>query len=357
MENVQTLNDKMKHLQSRRRFLGKLSAGALGLVSGTILTSRDSSSGSRTALSDKSGNSSGLSRVSFATGQDRREMVYSVLKPFDKEVKAAIRGKRIIIKPNFVSTRHPVSATHVNSVRGVLDFLKPIYKKKVIIAESSTVGKTFDGYKNYGYLDLEREYDVELLDLNSRGTITEWILDKNHHPLPIRIIDSFLDPDNYFISVTRLKSHDTVVTTLSVKNMVMGSPLNDYKKSEKPKMHQGYKEINWNIFYLAQKIRPQIAVLEALEGMEGNGPVNGTGIEHGVALAGTDVVAVDRIGTELMGVDFSDVGYLTYMANAGIGEGNRSKIQIIGPDPADYVKKYRMHDTVEKQLEWKLTGG
>ena len=64
--------------------------------------------------------------------------------------------------------------------------------------------------------------------------------------------------------------------------------------------------------------------------------------------------AADRIGCQLMGVDFGDVGYLTYSANAGIGQGDLSKIDIIGPDPAKYVKKYKMHERFEGMLEWKI---
>ncbi|MFC1693065.1 hypothetical protein ACFL1R_06135, partial [Candidatus Latescibacterota bacterium] len=77
------------------------------------------------------------------------------------------------------------------------------------------------------------------------------------------------------------------------------------------------------------------------------------------AIASTDFIAADRIGCQTMGVDFSDVGYLTYCANAGIGQGDLSKIKIIGRDPAGYVKKYRMHSNFQGggpgrgHLDWK----
>ena len=191
------------------------------------------------------------------------------------------------------------------------------------------------------------------MDLNEQTATDHWILDKEHHPLNIRIIDTYLDPNNFIISVTRLKTHNAVVATLSVKNMVMGSPLNDYENNEKPKMHQGTKEINFNLFLIAQHVQPQLAVLDGLEGMEGNGPIRGTPVEHGVALASMDFIAADRIGTELMGIDFSDVGYLTYCAQAGMGQSDREKIEIIGPDPSAYKKTYKLHDKVDRQLQWK----
>ena len=118
-------------------------------------------------------------------------------------------------------------------------------------------------------------------------------------------------------------------------------------------MHQGTKEINYNLFRIARKVHPQLAILDGLEGMEGNGPVRGTPVEHGVALASTDFIAVDRIGVELMGIDFNDVGYLTYCAQADMGQADRGKIEIIGPDPAAYKKTYKLHDKIEQQLQWK----
>ena len=331
--------------ESRRHFLAKTSASVVGISLGMVKPFMATTTADAT---------SGLSRVSFVTGDNRREMIYQALKPLEKEVKAAIKGKQVIIKPNFVSVKVPLSATHPDAVRGVLDFLKPIYKKTVIIGESAAIhGTTLDGYANYNYLPLEREYNIRLVDMNEQPASDHWILDKEHHPLKIRIINTYTDPNNFIISVTRLKTHDTVVTTLSVKNMVMGSPLNDYKKNEKPKMHQGTKEINFNLFLIARSVQPRLAILDGSEGMEGNGPIRGTPVEHGVALASTDFIAADRIGVELMGIDFNDVGYLTYCALAGMGQSDREKIEIIGPDPSAYKKTYKLHDKIDQQLQWK----
>ena len=88
--------------------------------------------------------------------------------------------------------------------------------------------------------------------------------------------------------------------------------------------------MNFNVFLLAQKVQPRLAVLDGLEGMEGNGPNHGTLVDHRVALASTDFIAADTVACQLMGVDRGDVGYLTYCSNAGIGQGDLSRIKIIG---------------------------
>jgi uncharacterized protein (DUF362 family) len=331
----------------RRTFIRGLSAGAAGLMLGTPFREPDMLQAAETAVAPPA-------KVSFVTGSDRREMVYQALKPFEKEVRAAIRGKRVIVKPNMVVVNVPLCATHPDALRGVLDFLKPLTRQQITIAES-TLSKegSFKGFEFYGYLPLEKEYGVKFVDLNREPYTMGWILSKSHHPLGIRLISTYLDPNNYFISVTRLKTHDTVVATLTGKNMFMSAPLNDYTKSDKSLMHQGIKEINWNLFQVARQVRPQLAVLDGLEGMQGNGPIRGVPAQHGVALAGTDFVAVDRIGAELMGVDCANIGYLTYCAQAGYGQGDRSKIQVVGGDISKHVMPYQMHDKFEEQLTWK----
>lgn len=329
----------------RRGFLRGFTAGAAGMALGSFHVYGETPA-APVAVPDAT--------VNLVAGTDRRDMVYQALKPFAKEVKEGIKGKQVIVKPNMVVVNVPLCATHADALRGVLDFLKPLTKQTVLIAES-TLSKegSFKGFENYGYMPLEKEYNARLVDLNKQPPHMFWILDKNHHPLGIRLISTFLDPKNYFISVSRLKTHDTVVATLTGKNMFMSAPLNDYTKSDKSLMHQGIKEINWNLFQVAGSVHPQLAVLDGLEGMQGNGPISGVAAPHGVALAGTDYVAVDHIGAELMGVDFNDIGYLTYCASAGYGQGDRAKIQVTGEDPARHVMKYRMHEKIEEELTWK----
>ncbi len=332
---------------TRRDFLRGISLGTAGLAV-TVAGITDRVSATPAAVK---------SRVTFVTGTERRDMVYQLMKPFEKEIREGIRGKQVIIKPNFVVTSVPLCATHPDAVRGILDFLKPIYNRKVIIAESTVSrGGTMEGYENYGYMPLKNEYNVDLIDLNLENSTYEWVLDRNLHPTAIPIINSFLDHNNYFISVTRLKTHDRVVATLSIKNMVMSAPLHKYNvKNYKGIVHPGgARWANYNMFLIARKIRPNFSILESVEGMQGNGPVRGFPMEHGVALAGIDPVAVDSIGAGLMSIDVNNIGYIKFCADAGLGQLERSNIEIIGgKDPANYVQKYQLHERIEQELEWK----
>lgn len=355
---MKTAENLKQITRNRRNFIKNLSAGTGGLVLGMICKTSESYAKSAKQVQP------GKSTVSFTASKDAREASYQALKPLEKEIEKAIGKKQVVIKINSgqVSPKLWLNATDVNSVRGILDFLKPVYDKKVIIAESTAASPqtTMAAFENYNYMPLLKEYNIKFTDLNTVTYKTKWILDENNHPFPINIIDTYLDPDVYLISATRLKTHDCVIATLSLKNIVMGSPVNHYNqnnarsRNEKPFMHNGgNKGLSYNIFLLANMgVRPSLAVLDGVIGMEGEGPVSGTPVEQGVALASTDWLAADRLGVELMGIDYNDVKYLQWCAAAGMGKDNLSDINVIGPDYTKHIIKYKPNPNIDEQHEW-----
>lgn len=340
---------------SRRSFLRHIPAGTAGMTIGSMFKTHRAIA--RTTFSIKS-------TVSFVTGKDQREAAYQALKPLEKDIAKDIGDKQIVIKVNMGQVRKDLwlNATDVNFVRGILDFLKPIYTRKVILAESTAAGavSTLIGFENYEYESLLKEYNVKFIDLNDRPTRLLWILGENYHPLGINIIDTFLDPEVYLISPTRLKTHDNVFATLSLKNVVMGSPINRYRqksrkgRNEKPKMHSGgNRGLSFNMFQLAYRgVHPDLSVLDGVVGMEGSGPVSGDLIEHGVACASTDWLAADRLGIELMGIDYSYLKFMHWCADAGLGQDDLSQLKIIGPDYTGHRARYKLHKNIETQREW-----
>lgn len=294
--------------------------------------------------------------VSFVTGTSRREMVKQALEPFRKEIETGIAGRQIIVKVNMADKIGPLSNTHPDAIRGLLDFLKPMYDKKITVAECTL---TEDGFGTlcgqYGYHPLKSEYNIDFVELHNDSTKPMFILGKNLHPLKIEILDTFTDPENYIISLTPPKIHDVVVATAGLKNIIMASPKNIKGVSSKYSMHgNGPWWLNYNLFTLAQRIRPHFTIIDGLEGMEGDGPIHGTKVDHKFALAGPDVIAVDRIALDLMGIDIDDVGYLTYCGQAGIGVSDRERIKIIGGDkPENHVIEYKKHKAFKYQLYWK----
>jgi len=277
-----------------------------------------------------------VATVGLVKGNDRRDNIYKSLKLIEDQVFAAVGDKQILIKPNFVQTSVPLAATHADAIRGILDFLTPHYKKEIIIGEAAASKEgTLVGYKNYGYPALAKDYKVKLVDLNLGNYQYRYTIGEKNAPVPIRICSSFLDPNLYIISAAVFKTHGYASVTLSLKNMLLGAPINDYTKSDKGQMHRGPHGdpddiIHFNMFHLAQEVFPDLAVLDGFTGMEGDGPSRGTPVDSRIALASADPVAADTLGARLMGYDAKKILYLSSMAEAGMGQGNLDKIKVLG---------------------------
>jgi uncharacterized protein (DUF362 family) len=169
---------------------------------------------------------------------------------------------------------------------------------------------------------------VHLLDLNEEGKYSVIpIMDADLHPTPVRLAARLVDPDAFIICSAMLKAHNTVVATLSVKNMALGAPLRSAPKlkpewNDKRKFHGGVRQTHYDILLTAQKLSQfwGAAVIDGYDGMEGNGPTSGTPVPSRVAIASTDFIVADRVGLECMGVKPEWVGYLRYCSQAGIGQ-------------------------------------
>ena len=101
--------------------------------------------------------------------------------------------------------------------------------------------------------------------------------------------------------------------------------------TDKPIVHgNGFHGLQYNLYALAPKLRPDLAVIDGYQAMEGNGPTEGTPVEHRVAVASLDWLAADRVAVALMGIDLAKMGYLNYCAAAGMGEARLDRMEILG---------------------------
>ena len=302
------------------------------------------------------------STVAIAHGDERRKNVYTALKSIDKELQAKMKSKKyVVIKPNFVNTTNQLAASHADSMRGILDYLSESFKGPVVIAESSA-GDTKEAYANFKYSALTSEYrkqQLKLIDLNDEGKFDRVaLLDSDLHIVPCRIAARLVDPEAFVISACMLKTHNTVIASLSIKNMVLGAPLHQATNetphwNEKRKFHVGLRQTHYNMMVTAQRLNWGASLIDGYEGMEGNGPNSGTPVPSRIALASVDYVAADRIAAETMGIDPEWLGYAKYCGDLGLGQFDGEKIDVIGAKVADVKKQYRMHPDIERELQWR----
>jgi uncharacterized protein (DUF362 family) len=306
-------------------------------------------------------------------GDDRADNAFRALQVFKKEIAAAIGPRRVLLKPNVVNPETPLCASHADWLEGILEFLKSIGRTEVIIAESTANGGTQAGYDNYDYPRLTRRYPVKLMDLNQEGfrQVQVW---RGASLRTIRVARLLLDPGFFVISAPRLKTHNCVVTTLGVKNVVMAAPTVDIGRyfnqagntNDKPVMHgSNNQDLNDNLYRLAKVygIHPRLTVLDGFEGMQGDGPVGGYAApRQRLGIASLDWVAADRVGAALMNLDARYPGsgtraypdnpaYLRYCCQAGLGEWDLDQIEILGEAIGENTVNYVPHRNIGEMLD------
>jgi len=301
--------------------------------------------------------------VALVSGEDRRKLAHDTLAAIDEQIRPLLKQKKyVVIKPNNVSTQRQLAATHADTLRGILDYLAPRFKGPVVIAESSA-GETLQGYENFGYTKLPAEFkprEVSLVDLNQEAKYQVIpLLSPDLHVQPVRLAARLLDPDAFVICSALLKTHNTVVATLSVKNMTLGAPLHQApgetpRWNDKRKYHGGVRQTHYNMMLTAVKMQPfwGVTLVDGYEGMEGDGPGSGTPVPHRVAIASTDYIAADRVGVEVMGINANWMGYLQYCWQVGLGQWDLAKIDVRGEEIAKVRRGYRLHRDMERQLQW-----
>lgn len=340
------------------------------------------------------------SRVALVQGQSRRENVAAALEAISGQVSLE-SVRRVLIKPNFVSTTKQAASTHADAVRAIVEFVRARYDGPIVVGEGAAISPTWDGFRNFGYESLVDEYaadaGVELVDLNADDVMPAQILNRWFRPKTVYLARTAAEEGVYRISVGIPKTHDCVIVTLAIKNMVMGalvnpraihhgggapglarwvghlmpkwlrqSALTEWGKgvflggpggSSKMAMHQGLQAMHVDLALVAARVWPHLAVIDGWQGMEGDGPGSGDLVDWRVALASTDPLAADVLTAHLMGFDPGRVGYLQYCGQMGLGVCALDRIDTVGNAAPEVVRRsFKPHPTYQRQLQWRLEG-
>jgi len=288
------------------------------------------------------------SKVALTRTGNRSDNIDAALRLIGDDID--LNGKSsLFIKVNLVSTQNQLAATHVDAIRALLRFIRERYSGKITIGES-TPGLAREGFERFGYLDLVSEFGVELVDLNEGDWELVDSYDSTISPMQLHYSRQLLESD-YLIAIGPSKTHDTVGVTLSIKNLAMGGL--SYPHDDKNRMHQGYPAINLNLYLLNRLCTPHLSIIDGFTSMEGDGPVSGDPVDWGVAIASTDPVAADCLTAQLMGFEISDIGYLWYCCEKGIGNGEISEMEILGENPEKCRHDFRPHPTFSEQKHWR----
>jgi len=316
--------------------------------------------------------------VALYHGSERQTNLRQTLAAVIDQVPWADR-QCVVVKPNLVWLQRPYAITHREALAVVLEAIRARYTGPLFIAEGCALTPTWETFEAQDYPALARFYQCELVDLNQAPTQTYTVYDQHSHPLEVRVARLILDSDCR-VSLALPKTHDAVLATLSIKNILMGSLVNrrlgehlpqaawhdrlgqivlghgNGWGSDKVAMHQGYPMMNINLAKLAPLVWPHLSVLDGFIAMEGAGPLEGEPVAWGLAFAGTDALAVDTLAAHLMGFQLAEIGYLHYCAQQHLGCAELDKINVHGNvQPATIRRVFKRHPQAAAQRIWQVS--
>lgn len=219
----------------------------------------------------------------------------------------------IIIKPNLTNSSPPPVTTSVAAAKATYNYCKAHTKAEIIIGEGCGNGRTPDVFNALGYTDLANRYGMKLIDFNEAETI---IL-KNDNALQLK---QFFMPEivqqAFVISLPVLKDHSFTKTTIAMKNMFGIAPGRFYSGSwNKSKLHS--PSTDKSVVDVCLYKKPDLSVVDASVALKGM-HLAGRHKNIGLILAGFDPVAVDTLGSKLLGHNPKKLDYLT-LANGRLG--------------------------------------
>jgi uncharacterized protein (DUF362 family) len=253
-----------------------------------------------------------------------------------------VAGKTVMLKPNLVepSREAPQINTNPALIRAVAEVFRGWRARDVFVAEGqghcrdseyvleqSGLGPVLDAEK-IEFVDLNHD-EVYFVPNRLRFTkMAELCL-----PATLRRAD-------LIVSLPKMKTHHWAGVTLAMKNFFGVMPGVYYGWPKNVLHHAG---IPGSILDINAAVRPDLAIVDGIIGMEGDGPIMGTPRHAGVLVMGTNLAAVDATTARLMGINPWRVSYLA-AASGRLGPVSERHIAQRGEPIAPLVQNFQLLD-------------
>jgi uncharacterized protein (DUF362 family) len=264
--------------------------------------------------------------VSVVKASSYREDLTAKVRSILREHKVAVRGKRVVLKPNLVEF-DPASSinTHPLLVAAALEAFHSMGAASVAIAEGPGHRRnTLEMAEAAGYFSSIANFEENFTDLNL-DDVSRVKLERPRSALRSLYLPNTALAADLLVSMPKMKTHHWVGATLSMKNFFGLVPGAIYGW---PKNILHWAGIPECIVDLHSAFPRSFAIVDGVVGMEGNGPIQGKPKAVGVLVAGADLVAVDATCCRVMGIDPVLVTYLRLAAARGQTE--EARVEQIG---------------------------
>lgn len=243
---------------------------------------------------------------------------------------ASAKGGRVVLKPNLVEA-HP--GRPINTDPRVIVALAEAFRhhgaREVVVAEGPGHHRDTELVLHLtGFEEHLKAAGLPFVDLNIDDTAAVQLPTNYTGFGSLHLPKTVLSAD-LFVSVAKMKTHHWVGATLTLKNLFGVVPGAVYGWPKNPLHHVGVEQ---SIVDLWQAVRPGLAVVDGIVGMQGDGPIMGDPKPAGVVLLGEQLPAVDATAARIMGLQPDRMGYLAVAARLG-GTVSAGRITQVGELP------------------------
>ncbi|MEW6666464.1 MAG: DUF362 domain-containing protein [Thermodesulfobacteriota bacterium] len=257
-----------------------------------------------------------------ATYEDVREAIDLAFDRFPLDLK----GKSVLLKPNVLRASEAGEGivTHPSMLRAVVDKVETMGPASIVVGDNPGVlsyGANEEAFKRTGLMEAAKGYYQNIgnesaqVDFNPDFVAT------------VSVSRAVLEAD-VVVSLPKFKTHGLTVLTGAIKNCYGFLP-----GAQKARLHWTagspgrFHEMLVDVF----RIRvPDLFLVDAVVGMEGNGPACQDLRHIGLVLASDNAVALDAVMAAMMGCDPGRLRFLQKAKEAGLGDFDLSRIEIIG---------------------------
>ena len=208
-----------------------------------------------------------------------------------------VRGKNVLLKPNFNSADPFPGSTHNDTLEHLILHLRGMGATSITIGERSGPPDTEDVLSEKGIHELCRKHDVKIIDFEKlppdqwvkvRPEQSNWL---NGFLVARPVIDS-----ECTVATCCLKTHGYGgIFTMSLKLSVGVT-----HKKNMSELHASFINMRRMIAEINQAYAPSLIVLDGIEAFVDGGPADGTKKRADVILAGTDRIAIDAVGLTVL---------------------------------------------------------
>lgn len=260
-----------------------------------------------------------------------------------ENIKPKVRtGSKVLVKANLLKKNSPDDAvtTHPTVVEAIVRYFQQL-GCKVIVGDSP--GGPFNEkslmavYKSTGMLDVQKRTGCEL---NFDTSFVEVKNDEAKMLKNMKIVKAF-DEVDFVVSAAKLKTHAMMTYTGAIKNLYGTIP--GVIKAEYHFKMNNIENFANAIVDICEYVKPDLSIIDGIEGMEGDGPSSGDKRFVGLIFASENPYALDTVASKIIGIDPLSIPILRVVKERNIFSVDINDIEFVGLKPQDIdIKQFKL---------------